>query len=75
MGLLGRACLAAALLSGCGTAVVNPVTGETERSALDEAAEIEVGRQAHQQVLAEQGRYPDSAVQAYVNGEQYASNQ
>ena len=60
--------LAAALLSGCGTAVVNPVTGETERSALDEAAEIEVGRQAHQQVLAEQGRYPDSAVQAYVNG-------
>lgn len=60
--------LAAALLSGCGTAVVNPVTGEAERSAMDEAAEIEVGRQAHQQVLAEQGRYPDSAVQAYVNG-------
>jgi predicted Zn-dependent protease len=58
---------AALLLAGCGTAVVNPVTGESERTVMDEAAEVEAGRQAHQQVIAEQGVYANPRLQAYVN--------
>jgi len=66
--LLAPLLAAAALgLAGCGTAVVNPVTGESERTVMDEAAEVEAGRQAHQQVLAEQGAYNHPRLQAYVN--------
>ena len=36
--------LAASLLAACGTQVVNPVTGKTERTALDEKAEVAQGR-------------------------------
>lgn len=60
--------LAAALLvAGCGTTVVNPVTGQAERTVMDEATEVAEGQKAHQQVLQEYGAYPDPAVQAYVN--------
>ena len=42
------------LLAGCGTTkVVNPVTGQTERSVMDEPTEIAEGAKAHQQVIAE----------------------
>ena len=58
--------LAAALLAGCAT-VENPVTGERERSVMDERAEIAEGRKAHEQVLAEYGAYKDARLQAYVN--------
>ena len=37
---LSRIVLATLLLAGCGTKVVNPVTGRSERSAMDEATEI-----------------------------------
>jgi predicted Zn-dependent protease len=59
--------LTIALLSGCGSMVVNPVTGESERTVMDEPTEIAEGQKAHQQVLKEYNVYPNPAVQAYVN--------
>lgn len=59
--------LSAALASGCGTNVVNPVTGQTERSVMSEADEIAQGKKAHDEVLKEYGVYPDAKLQAYVN--------
>ena len=35
--------LAALLLTGCGSMVVNPVTGESERSVMSEEAEVAEG--------------------------------
>ncbi|OYV01914.1 MAG: hypothetical protein CFE45_02705, partial [Burkholderiales bacterium PBB5] len=58
---------AALLLAGCGTAVVNPVTGQTERTVMDEQAEIAEGRKAHAQVLAETPAYANPQLQAYVS--------
>ncbi|MDZ7589890.1 MAG: M48 family metalloprotease [Rubrivivax sp.] len=66
--ILAAAVLGAALLLGCGTTVVNPVTGREERTVMDEATEIAEGRKAHEQVLAEYGAYADPALQAYVSG-------
>lgn len=64
----GAAALAlAALLAGCGSTVVNPVTGQAERSVMSEADELAQGRQAHAQVLAEYGRYDHPRLQAYVD--------
>ena len=53
--LLATSMLAAALLSGCGTTVVNPVTGQAERTVMDEGAEITEGKKQHEQVLQEIG--------------------
>jgi predicted Zn-dependent protease len=66
---------AASLLTACGTPVVNPVTGETEYSAMDESAEIDTGRKQHEQVIKEYGVYNNPKVQAYVNevGQKLAS--
>jgi predicted Zn-dependent protease len=65
--LLGMGLLSAALLTGCGTQMVNPVTGKTERLVMDEQSEIAQGKEAHEDVLKEYGVYNNSAVQAYVN--------
>jgi predicted Zn-dependent protease len=62
------ALLSTALLVGCGTTVVNPVTGREERTVMDEAAEIAEGKKGHQQILAEYGAYADPRLQAYVDG-------
>jgi predicted Zn-dependent protease len=59
--------LSAALLAGCGSTVVNPVTGQQERTVMDEAQEIALGRKEHQAVLTEMPAYPDARLQAYVN--------
>lgn len=59
--------LAPVLLAGCGSAVLNPVSGQTERSVMSEANEIEEGRKAHAQVLQEYGVVKDAKLQAYVN--------
>jgi len=59
--------LAASLLTGCGSAVLNPVTGQTERSVMSEQDELAEGAKAHQQVLQEYGVVKDAKVQAYVN--------
>ena len=60
--------LALGLLAACGTQVVNPVTGRTERTVMDESAEIAQGREAHQQIVQEYGVVNDPQLQAYVNG-------
>ncbi|MFC3682282.1 M48 family metalloprotease [Hydrogenophaga luteola] len=59
--------LAATLLAGCGTTVVNPVTGQSERTVLDERTELAEGKKAHDEVLKEYGVYKDERLQAYVN--------
>ena len=59
--------LAAGTLAACGTNVVNPVTGKTERSVMSEADEIAEGRKAHAQVLQEYGVIKNPAVQNFVN--------
>ncbi|MDH0866870.1 M48 family metalloprotease [Mitsuaria sp. GD03876] len=64
------AALAAATLlavAGCGTNVVNPVTGRAERSAMSLQQEVEAGRQAHQDVLKEYSVVDDAKLQAYVS--------
>lgn len=63
----GAAVLLALALVGCGTPVVNPVSGRTERSVMDEATEVAEGRKAHQQVLQEYGVLANPALQAYVD--------
>ncbi len=55
------------LLAGCGTQVVNPVTGKTELSAMDERSEIAEGKKGHEQVMAQYGVVKDARLQAYVN--------
>lgn len=60
--------LSLALAAGCGTTVQNPVTGQAERTVMDERTEIETGKQQHQQVLAEYGAVKDERLQAYVRG-------
>lgn len=59
--------LAASLLAGCGSTVVNPVTGQAERTVMDERTELAEGKKAHEQVLKEYGVYQDARLQAYVN--------
>jgi hypothetical protein len=48
---IGPLLVAASLLAACGTPVVNPVTGKTERSVMDERTEIAEGAKAHKEVL------------------------
>ena len=60
--------LAARLLAGCGTTVRNPVTGQTERTVMDEADEIREGAKAHTEILKEYGALDNATLQAYVNG-------
>lgn len=59
--------LAVSLLAACGSQVLNPVSGRTERSVMDEPAEIAEGRKSHQQVLKEYSAHADPRLQAYVN--------
>ena len=59
--------LLAALLTACGSPVINPVTGQSERSVMSEASEIEEGKKAHAQVLQEYGVVKNPRLQAYVN--------
>ncbi len=66
-GLRASVILSLALLTACGTTTINPVTGQQERTVMSEAEEINTGRQQHQEVLKEYGRYPDEKLQAYVN--------
>jgi predicted Zn-dependent protease len=55
-----------AIASGCAT-VTNPVTGQRERTVMDEASEIRAGQEADAQVREEYGVYDNPALQAYVN--------
>lgn len=64
---IGWPVLLAALLTACGSAIVNPVTGQAERSVMSEQMELTEGAKAHQQVLQEYGVVKDARLQAYVN--------
>ena len=55
---------AAAAVYGCAT---NPVTGERQLALISESQEIEMGRQAAQQVEASIGLVEDAGLQAYVS--------
>lgn len=57
----------AVLLAGCGSTVVNPVSGRAERTVMSLSQELEQGRRAHQSVLKEYGTLQNPALQAYVN--------
>lgn len=59
--------LATALLTACGSQVVNPVSGKTERSAMTESAEVAEGKKSHEQVLQEYSALKNPKLQAYVN--------
>jgi predicted Zn-dependent protease len=62
------ALLLAAALAACGTPVVNPVTGKTERTVMDERAEIAEGKKAHEAVMQEYGgALANPKLAAYVN--------
>jgi predicted Zn-dependent protease len=56
---------AAISLLGCAR---NPVTGKSELSLISESQEIQMGKQASQEVAQSIGLYNDSKVQAYVGG-------
>jgi len=66
--LLALALAGALALGACGTPVRNPVTGQTERTVMDERAEVAEGTKAHQEILKEYGVVPDAALCAYVDG-------
>ncbi|PZW67068.1 putative Zn-dependent protease [Pseudomonas sp. URMO17WK12:I1] len=55
--------LMVATLAGC---AVNPATGRTDFVMMSESQELSIGRDAHQQILKQYPRYPDEALQAYV---------
>ena len=45
---------------------INPATGSRELSLVSEGQEIQMGRGADPEIVAQMGLYPDSAVQRYV---------
>jgi predicted Zn-dependent protease len=59
--------LATALLTACGSQVINPVTGQAERSVMSEPQEIAEGKKAHEEVLKEYTALKNPKLQAYVN--------
>ncbi len=56
-----------AVLTACAT-VRNPVSGEVERTVMDERSELRAGQQAHQEVLKEYRALANPVAQAYVDG-------
>jgi predicted Zn-dependent protease len=59
----GAALIAGVLLAACAT---NPATGRRQLSLVSEAQEIQMGREADQQVSASIGLYPEASLQSYV---------
>ena len=56
--------IVAAYLGGCAS---NPVTGKQDFVLMSEEQEINLGRQAHQQILKQYSVYEDPALQEYVS--------
>ncbi len=54
----------AALVAGCS---VNPATGERQLTLISESQEIQMGREADQEVSAQLGLYADESAQSYVS--------
>ncbi len=57
--------LGSLFFSGCAT---NPVTGKQDFVLMSEEQEINLGKQAHQQVMKQYRPYNDPALQSYVEG-------
>ena len=55
---------AVAMIGGC---AVNPVTQKREIMIYSDADEVEMGKEAHAEVLRQYGRYDDPSLQRYVN--------
>jgi len=45
---------------------VNPATGRSQLALINEAKEIQIGRQAQGEIVREMGLYPDDGLQAYI---------
>ncbi|MEM7401436.1 MAG: M48 family metalloprotease [Pseudomonadota bacterium] len=63
--ILGFLLQASFVFSGCAT---NPVTGKQDFVLMSEAQEINLGKQAHQQIMKQYRPYNDPALQSYVEG-------
>jgi predicted Zn-dependent protease len=63
---LGRLLAAALLAIHAVACSVNPATGKSQLALITEAQEVEMGREADRQTVAELGLYPDEALQQYV---------
>ena len=61
------ALLALVMMLGAAACSVNPATGKRQLSLIGEGQEIEIGREADQQVIASMGLYPDEGLQRYVD--------
>jgi len=59
--------LALAAVLGITACMTNPATGKKQISLVGEGQEVEIGRQADQQVVAQIGLYQDQKVQDYVS--------
>ena len=57
--------LGSLFFSGCAS---NPVTGKQDFVLMSEAQEINLGKQAHQQIMKQYRPYNDPALQSYVEG-------
>ena len=55
------------VLSGCGTTNTNFITGESQRGAYTWAQEVQLGREADGQIVAQYGVYDDAGLTNYVN--------
>ncbi len=67
---LRRAFLAVLLLAALSVAfacAINPATGQRQLALMSVQQEIQMGEQAHQEVLASMGPYDDAELQAYVD--------
>ena len=62
-----RLLAAAAVASTVVACSVNPATGERQLTLISESQEIQMGRDADQEISAQLGLYPDEAAQAYVS--------
>jgi predicted Zn-dependent protease len=58
--------LAVALLLTSVACATNPATGERQLALIGEQQEVELGREADQQVVQQMGIYPDDELQRYV---------
>src|SRR5687768_16095576 len=63
-----RAAVALILIAGIPGCATNPATGRRQVMLVGENQEIEMGREADQQIGAAYGLYPDEDVQRYVAG-------
>ncbi|MDT8368849.1 MAG: M48 family metalloprotease [Longimicrobiales bacterium] len=63
---LGLALLLTGLVGSVASCALNPATGGRQLSLISEGEEIQMGREAHPQILATFGEYPDRRLSQYV---------